>query len=206
MQSEGSEWRRLYFNSGGIRGKKEAGFTKGTGFFCLCPAAARAQSIMSAVRGRAHACRAGGRGGAGGALSRNGPAGSLGTPPSAASRRLRRALACDRGGRSSEIRAGTVQRQNKARKRPPKCLKKWPLASAANVSPFPPAHRSRMAPSLLSPGPSLACPALSLVCPGLPWLLSGDPAPSLVSLAPPLATLVLLWCRLVLLWCPLLLP
>jgi len=49
VQSAGSEWRRLHFNSGGIRGKEGAGFTPGT--------AARAPSITPAVRTR------GGRGG-----------------------------------------------------------------------------------------------------------------------------------------------
>lgn len=138
MQSEGSEWRRLYFNSGGIRGKKEAGFTKGTGFFCLCPAAARAQSIMSALRGRAHACRAGGRGGAGGGSRPKRAGGSLGTPPSAASHRSLRALACNRGGRARKTRAGTVQRQNKASKRLPKCLKKVASSKSRQYVPVPP--------------------------------------------------------------------
>lgn len=41
VQREVSEWRRLSFNSGGIRARRKAGFTKGTGFVCLRPAAAR---------------------------------------------------------------------------------------------------------------------------------------------------------------------
>lgn len=203
MQSEGSEWRRLHFNSGGIRGKKEAGFTKGTGFFCLCPAAARAQSIMSAVRCRAHACRAGG---AGGAPGRSGPAGPRGRRPA----RPRLAHREPRPAAAAADPATLARERSKDRTKrehvPQKASEggRWEAPPTCPRSPQ--HHGSRAAPSPLSPGPSLAGPALSLACLGLPWLLPRDPAPSLAALAPSLVTLVLPWCGLVLLWWPLLLP
>lgn len=153
MQSEGSEWRRLYFNSGGIRGKKEAGFTKEMGFFS---ASVRPQSGLHPSCQPCAAMRT--RGGRGGSQPKWAGA-SLGTPPSTASRCSRRVLACNRRGRSRETRAGTVQKQDKARKHPPKCLKKWPLGSTANMSQFPsaPSLSGGSFPAVPRSFPSVSC-------------------------------------------------
>lgn len=197
MQSEGSEWRRLHFNSGGIRGKKEGGFTKRTGFF----ASARPQlglnpSCQPCAALRTRARRARDVGGSG--LKWTG--GTLRTPPSAASPCSAGALPLQprRAIRPNSWGNGPQAEQSK------KTFPKMPQKVASGKS-------HQCVPVLLSTialGGSLPAVSLlfSLMCCNLAWLLPGDPAPFLVSSAHSLVTLVLLWGPLLLSLCLLLFP
>lgn len=184
---------------------------KGDGIFLPSPGCSPAQSIMSAVRGRAHACRRAAVGDARGISAQMGPGGlwgqhppvagpltwlrsrvSLGSGAGLAPRcslgafaRFPRKRPKDQAKRNKQ----TNQQEPQVPKDPEKAVSRKPHQRA----PAPPQHHpSRVAPSLGSLGPSPA--------------RSGDPAPSLVPPASPLVTLVLLWCLLLLLWCSLLLP
>lgn len=112
-----------------------------------------------------------------------------------------RAVAYNRGVRSSQTRVGRVQRQNKANKTSPKMLQKVACRKSRQCVPvFPLHHRSRAAISLQCPGslpgvlrslPGVAQFALTPAwrpCsfPFVPWSFFGSPAPSLMSPSPPL--------------------